>query len=353
MPRRGLDGGRDERRARRRRRGRSPFTRDLAPLATRQLRAPDPPRQADRDAASALADALRRVARDMGQAAASLRADLCDGHAPHALGRLRLQRLGGPPFRPARRADREASARGRRNPGVGGARRRRRARVLRVPVRARHEPRRDPHVASGDRDRDRLPVHQALLRAAAGLPRARVLVRHPDGVRGGLRRRTASRLVAARAQRVLGDGVRHRIRDGRPRGRSEARPADVGDLLRAFRRGRGHALLRRLPRRHGCDRPLLARGTALLHRPRRRLDLRAVALLAHPRPGSAIVASARSCTTTGSGWRCSPASRRFRRARPARGRSRCDRPRGGAPGSRIRDSASAGCRRCSRATRAC
>ena len=41
-------------------------------------------------------------------------------------------------------------------------------------------------------------------------------------------------LVAARAERLLGDGLRHRVRDGRSRRRSPARPADIGDRVRAL-----------------------------------------------------------------------------------------------------------------------
>ena len=70
------------------------------------------------------------------------------------------------------------------------------------------------------------PLLQAVFRAAAGFPRHRVLVRHSDGVRVGLWRGDAARMGAVRDQPVLGDGLRHRVRDGRPRRRPEARAAE-------------------------------------------------------------------------------------------------------------------------------
>ena len=45
----------------------------------------------------------------------------------------------------------------------------------------------DPAVVAGAGDRGRLSVLQALFRAAAGVPRHRVFVRHSDGVRRGRR----------------------------------------------------------------------------------------------------------------------------------------------------------------------
>ena len=49
-------------------------------------------------------------------------------------------------------------------------------------ARARHQPGDDPVVAAGARHRHRLSVLQALLRAAAGVSRHRVFVRHSDGL---------------------------------------------------------------------------------------------------------------------------------------------------------------------------
>ena len=71
-------------------------------------------------------------------------------------------------------------------------------------LRADHQPRDDAVVDPGARHRDRVSVLQALLRAAAGVPRHRVLLRHPDGVRRRAQRGAALRLGAARDQSVLG-----------------------------------------------------------------------------------------------------------------------------------------------------
>ena len=294
----------------------------------------DPPRQADRHPAAAVADAHRAVDRRARRADVDAGAGLHAGHGADALGRLRDQRLGRPPLRRARQAHRGAPAGRRRDRALGGAAGRRRARVLRVPDGARDQPDDDPAVAAGGRDRVRLPVLQALLRAAAGVPRHRVLVRHPDGVRRG-----ATTTVPALAwwllvaQPVLGDRLRHRVRDGRPRRRREARAAHLGDHLRALRRRRGDALLRDLPRRHGRGRVRAPAGAALLRRPRRRGGLRAVALVADPRARPRCAASARSCTTTGWASRCSPGSRPIlpRASTPGRAGSDGGRSRGQKP----------------------
>ena len=49
----------------------------------------------------------------------------------------------------------------------------------------------------------------------------------------------AARLGAAAGQPVLGAGLRHRVRDGRPRRRPADRHEDLGDHARARRRGGG------------------------------------------------------------------------------------------------------------------
>ena len=131
-------------------------------------------------------------------AAAASRADLHDGHDADALGRLRGQRLGRPAIRRARAAHGGAPARDRRDRAVGGARCS--AAVLAfvafLLVLATNTTT-IAAVAARSRDRVRLSVLQALLRAAAGVSRHRVLVRHSDGVRRDVRRRAAARLVAA------------------------------------------------------------------------------------------------------------------------------------------------------------
>ena len=249
----------------------------------RRLRAARPPRQADRHPAAAVADAHRAVDRRARRADVDAGAGVHAGDGADALGRLRDQRLGRPRLRRAGQADRGAPAGRRRDPAPGGGAGRRRARVLRLPDGARDQPDDDPAVAARGRDRGGLPVLQALLRPAAGVPRHRVLVRDPDGIRRGVRRGAGARLVDAGRQPVLGDRLRHRVRDGRPRRRREARAAHLGDHLRALRRRRGDALLRDLPLRHGRGRVRAPAGAALLRRPRRSGGLRAVARVADPR----------------------------------------------------------------------
>ncbi len=128
------------------------------------------------------------------------RAHLRDRHAADALGRLRVQRLGRPRFRRARRAHgatgRSPPARSRRGRRWRSAPCSRSCAFLLVLPINRDD---DPAVGPGARDRDRLSVLQALLRAAAGVPRHRVLVRHSDGVRRGATatcRRSAGVLLA-------------------------------------------------------------------------------------------------------------------------------------------------------------
>ena len=78
-----------------------------------------------------------------------------------------------------------AAARGRRDRAVGGAGRCRGRRSVAFLLVLFTNRATMLLVAAGACDRDRLSVLQALLRGAAGVPRHRVLVRHPDGVRGG------------------------------------------------------------------------------------------------------------------------------------------------------------------------
>ena len=115
------------------------------------------------------------------------------GHDADALGRLRDQRLGRPraSTRTSKRTATRPLARGEIAPWEA-LRGRGRARALRASCScSRPTGTTDPAVVPGGRDRRRLSVLQALLRAAAGVPRHRVLVRHPDGLRR--RARTACR----------------------------------------------------------------------------------------------------------------------------------------------------------------
>jgi 4-hydroxybenzoate polyprenyltransferase len=67
------------------------------------------------------------------------------------------------------------------------------------------------------------PFFKRFFALPAGVPRHRVLVRHPDGVRGGAGLRVAVRVVAHDHQPLLGGRLRHRVRDGRPRRRHQDR----------------------------------------------------------------------------------------------------------------------------------
>ena len=115
-------------------------------------------------------------------------------------------------------------------------------------------------------------------------------------------RRAADRLVAAGRERVLGNRLRHRIRDGRSRRRRAARPAHLRDRIRALRRCRGRLLLRDLPRGDGGRRSRAADG-ALRITP----ELRWRSLAPRITSGSFATATAigalpRSSTITGSGF---------------------------------------------------
>ena len=77
-----------------------------------------------------------------------------------------------------------------------------------------------------------------------GLSRHRLRFRHPHGLRRAAIRRTADRLVDAARQRLLGGGLRHRIRDGRSARRPKDRHQDLGHHLRTFRCCGGDAVTR-------------------------------------------------------------------------------------------------------------
>ena len=242
------------------------------------LRAADPARQADRHPAAALADAVGAV--DCGPRPPALGADPGPDrrHHPDALGRLCRQRLGRSPLRRACEAHGGAPAPCRRTGSLGSARRRCSTRVLRLPDGSRHQHDDGAAVAAGGRDCDGIPILQAFLRASAGISRHRVFVRDPDGVRGGAGYGAGAWVVDAGVQPVLGDRLRYRVRDGRPRRRRAARPQDLRDRIRALRRGRGHGVLRRLSGRNGVGGCVAGDGRALLRGAARRAGLRALAL---------------------------------------------------------------------------
>src|ERR1041385_6291454 len=83
---------------------------------------------------------------------------------------------------------------------------------------------------------------------------------------------------AVRDQPVLGDGLRYRVCDGRPRGRSEAGAEDLRHHVRQARRSGRDVLLRGLPRRVDLDWRPATDGTAVLYRRAGSVVDRAVAL---------------------------------------------------------------------------
>ena len=165
-------------------------------------------------------------------------------------------------------------------------------------------------VVRGAGDRHRLSVLQALLRAAAGVPGHRVLVRHPDGVRGRDGQRAALRLAAARANLfwVIAYDTEYAMVD---------RDDDVriGMRTSAITFGRFDVLavallLRDLSRGHGLGGRVRSGSGRCTTRPSVVAALIAVYhvwLIRGAR--SRRAASARSCTTTGWASRCSRASR--------------------------------------------
>src|SRR5438132_1785960 len=207
-------------------------------------------------------------------------------HAADALGGLRGQRLRGPPFRRACRAHRAAAAGAARDRALGSARGRRRAGRVRVPAAAALQPVHHPALDSRARDHHRLSFFQAFLRAAAGISRDRLFLRHPDGLRGGLRLRTGSGLVAFYRQSLLGHGLRHRVCNGRLRRRYQAGTQDFRDCVRPLRRACSDALLRGLPRDADVDRTHARPGAVVLRLGPDRVSACVVALLADPQTGA-------------------------------------------------------------------
>ena len=140
-------------------------------------------------AAPAVADALRAMARGAGSAVGVARASI------FTLGTILMRSAGcaindwaDRRFRRLRQAHCRSAARRRRDPAVGSARGRpRRWRSARSCSCSPTNATTIAAVGAGARHRDRLPVLQALFRAAPGVPRDRVLVRDSDGVRGRLR----------------------------------------------------------------------------------------------------------------------------------------------------------------------
>src|SRR5439155_16614213 len=254
--------------------------------APRRLRTVDPPRQADRHAAPPLAHADRAEGRDPGRAVLGHHRDLHARHAAHALGGLRHERLRRSQLRCLRRANPEPTAGPARDRALGSPRPRCRACAVRVSSDRALQSIHDSALDSGAPDRDRVPVLQAFFRAASGIPRSRLLFRHPDGLRGGLRNSAGGGLVAVRREFFLGRRLRHRVRDGRSRRRCEAGLEDLGDCAGTFRCPRGHALLRSLPRAVDVDRPDAGPGSVLLRRTAGRVAARTAAFLADPRAGA-------------------------------------------------------------------
>ncbi len=160
----------------------------------RRIRAAHAARPAHRHLAAAVARAVGAL--DLGRrpsGRAHLR-HLPAGHVRDARGRLRHQRFRRPRIRSARPAHGQSPAGARRGVagrGAGGVRRAR-------PDRARAaDPAQSPDAGAraGRRRAGRhLPVPEAVLRAAAGVPGPRLLVVHADGVR------RADRRVAARSR---------------------------------------------------------------------------------------------------------------------------------------------------------
>ena len=206
----------------------------------------------------------------------------------------------------------------RRNRAVGGARRRRRACARWLSARRRSPPTEATVLLSfaALAHHARLSVLQAVLRAAAGVPRHRVLVRHPDGVRVGAGLRPGVRLVAPGHQPVLGDRLRHRVRDGRPRRRHQDRHAHVGHHVRPLTTSSPWPSATRCTspgwRGWACAcRWACCTGRAL----RVAVGDRGRIICGSSAPAIARNASAPSCTTTGWASRCSPRSRRISRWR--------------------------------------
>ena len=187
----------------------------------------------------------------------SLVLDLLRGHAGDALGGLCAERLGRSRFRCARRAHGTAPARRRRHRAVGSAGASPRVGALAALLLvALDESRDDAVVVAGAGDRDRLSVLQAFLRRAAGISRHRVLVRDPDGVCGGARRRAAgSRGCCSRLNLfwVIAYDTEYAMVD-------RADDVKIGIRTSALTFGRYDVAAvalcyARVPRRHGVDRP--------------------------------------------------------------------------------------------------
>ncbi len=213
------------------------------------------------------------------------------GHVSHALGWLCRERCGRSRLRPRRAPHRAAS--GHLGQGVQprGAAGRRGARTRRFRPGAHHQPAHHPDVGRGVADRDRLSLHQALAGAAAGLSRRGLQLWHSHGLCRSARRGAATGLGAAAGQSVLGAGLRHRIRHGRPRRRSQGRHQDLGHHLRPRRRGSGHGELLRLHRPMGCRGVGAATELALLPGCGRRRSAGQVSLHPHPRARSGAMLS--------------------------------------------------------------
>ena len=163
------------------------------------------------------------------------------------------------------------------------------------------------------------PFFKRFFVAAAGVPRHRVLVRHPDGVRRGATtrcRRSRGGCCCSTCSGSIAYDTEYAMVDRDDDVRLGLRTSAIA--FGRFDVARGDALLRDLSRRHGGGRacalamgPLYYAGLAVGAR------LRRVSLDGSSARATASAASARSCTTTGSGSPCSPASRSITRVRVA------------------------------------
>ncbi len=219
---------------------------------------PDPLEPAGGLAAAAVADAVGAVDRRRRLAGLAPARRLRARHDADAQRGLLRQRRRRPRVRPPCQAHRAAPGHARRGVGARGADARRAARARCLRAGADDQSADRAAVGRGARGDAALPLRQAPRRDAAGGARRRVQLRRADGLRRGAGRLgmdaglgAGAGLVAAAGQPVLGAGLRHRVRDGRPRRRPEDRHPHLGADARPLRRRRRDGLLRGLPRRPG------------------------------------------------------------------------------------------------------
>ncbi len=169
------------------------------------------------------------------------------GHDPDAQRGLLRERRGRPRLRPSRQA--HGAAAGDVGPGVGegGAGGGRSAGARRVRAGAHHQRADHRAVLRRAGDHAGLSVRQARAVDAAGGAGCGLQLRHPHGLCGRAGRGAGAGLGAVAGQPVLGAGLRHRVRHGRPRRRPAHRHEDLGDHARPRRRGGGDGVLPAAP----------------------------------------------------------------------------------------------------------